>query len=79
MVKIIIEEKNIEFTTEEWNFIKKYIIEDTLFFWNQTKQEVDKFPYELFDEEIINQVTNIRKETLNKLAQININVYNLNM
>lgn len=79
MVKIIIEEKNIEFTTEEWNFIKKYIIEDTLFFWNQTKQEVDKFPYELFDEEIINQVINIRKETLNKLAQININVYNLNM
>lgn len=79
MVKIIIEEKNIEFTTEEWNFIKKYIIEDTLFFWNQTKQEVDKFPYELFDEEIVNQVTNIRKETLNKLAQININVYNLNM
>lgn len=79
MVKIIIEEKSIEFTTEEWNFIKKYIIEDTLFFWNQTKQEVDKFPYELFDEEIINQVINIRKETLNKLAQININVYNLNM
>jgi hypothetical protein len=79
MVKIIIEEKNIEFTTEEWNFIKKYIIEDTLFFWNQTKQEVDKFPYELFDEEIVNQVTNIRKETLNKLAQININIYNLNM
>lgn len=79
MVKIIIEEKNIEFTTEEWNFIKKYIIEDTLFFWNQTKQEVDKFPYELFDEEIVNQVINIRKETLNKLAQININVYNLNM
>lgn len=79
MVKITIEDKNVEFTIEEWNFIKKYIIEDTLSFWNQTKQEVDKFPYELFDEEIINQITNIRKETLNKLAQININVYNLNM
>ena len=79
MVKIIIEDKNVEFTIEEWNFIKKYIIEDTLSFCNQTKQEVDKFPYELFDEEIINQITNIRKETLNKLAQIIINVYNLNM
>jgi len=78
MVTIIVDKKSIELTNEEWDFLKKYIIEDTLSFWEQTKQQTDKFPYELFEDEIVKKIQNIRKDTLDKLEQININVYKLN-
>jgi len=78
MVTITVDKKSIELTNEEWDFLKKYIIEDTLCFWEQTKQQTDKFPYELFEDEIVKKIQNIRKDTLDKLEQININVYKLN-
>jgi len=78
MVTITVDKKSIELTNEEWDFLKKYIIEDTLSFWEQTKQETDRFPYELFEDEIVKKIQNIRKDTLDKLEQININVYKLN-
>lgn len=56
---LLVGNKRIELTEDEWNLLRKYIIRDTINFWETTSREIDGglIPPELApDHEMINRM-----------------------
>lgn len=74
--------KEISFTEEEWNFIKKDIIEDALLFHSATIQEFGHIAKDLtddkFDPEKNESSFKKHKSALEKLQSLGVNIFDLN-
>lgn len=69
--EIIISLNNAEFET------LKMIIESTLKFWSTCKDELQEFPWELFDEDLKDKVLALDKKFLGHLNAIGIETYGM--
>lgn len=82
MIDLIINGNTISFTEEEWQFIKKEIIEDTLQFQAATFKEFGEFAKDLADESFDpgNSISSFKKHksALEKLKSVGINIFELN-
>ena len=72
----------ISFTDEEWEFIKKDIIEDALSFHSATFQEFGVFAKDLADDEFDPEKSESNfkkhKSALEKLKSLGVNIFDLN-
>lgn len=68
-IKISVNDKSIELTQEQFDFIKKYVVSDSLEFLAEGFNDLD-CPIELFDENIVKYKGQFFQDVVNKLKEI---------